>query len=200
MLRAPAFPRQGRIPAIQQPPRLQLADGVTALTALEPGQRDAGGSRNPGLQHYGRSHESGLIQGSHCVAGPGASKSAISSAARPAFATRRWRRRVRPGPSPEDVSIARPSSTFSPPLSRALQRRLDNCRSNQVPSASAIAPARARCADMRKPSNLISWSHCGPEGAARRAGRAGAGSNVEEVTPMANRIWRPSGRPSTGDM
>jgi hypothetical protein len=38
---------------------------------------------------------SGLIQRSHCAAGPGASKSAISSAVRPALATQHWRRRAR---------------------------------------------------------------------------------------------------------
>ena len=39
---APAFPGQGRLSAIQQPPRLQLADRIAALAALKLGQIDAG--------------------------------------------------------------------------------------------------------------------------------------------------------------
>jgi hypothetical protein len=39
---APAFPRQGRLSAVQQPPRLKLVDRIAALAALELGQVDAG--------------------------------------------------------------------------------------------------------------------------------------------------------------
>ena len=39
---APAFPGHGRLSAIEQPARLQLADRIEALTALKPGQVDAG--------------------------------------------------------------------------------------------------------------------------------------------------------------
>ena len=55
---APAFPRQGRLSAIQQ---LAVAGGlanrITALVALEPGQRDAGESRGRfGCGNLGRQH------------------------------------------------------------------------------------------------------------------------------------------------
>jgi hypothetical protein len=39
---ASAFPGQGRLSAIQPPPRLQLADRIAALAALKLGQIDAG--------------------------------------------------------------------------------------------------------------------------------------------------------------
>jgi hypothetical protein len=44
---APAFPRQGRLSAIQQLPRLKLADRIAALAALKLGQVDAGLGTNP---------------------------------------------------------------------------------------------------------------------------------------------------------
>ena len=44
---APAFPEHGRLSAIQQPPRLQLADRIEALTALKLGQIDAGLGMTP---------------------------------------------------------------------------------------------------------------------------------------------------------
>ena len=39
---APAFPGQGRLSAVQRPPRLQLADRIAALATLKLSQLDAG--------------------------------------------------------------------------------------------------------------------------------------------------------------
>jgi hypothetical protein len=52
---APAFPRQGRLSAVQQPPRLKLADRIAALATLKPGQLDAGPGDGTVLTFSGRS-------------------------------------------------------------------------------------------------------------------------------------------------
>ena len=55
-------------------------------------------------------------------------------------------------------------------------------QSSPVRVSNCTSPRSMR-ANIRKPSSLISWSHCGPEGAVSTSRQSWGGSNVEAATP-----------------